>query len=135
MTVKGGEPRTSELPGGLRARVATAARAAEDKKAEDVLVLEVGPVLVITDAFVLATGTSARHVRTIAEAVEEAVKAAGGSGPQRIEGLGDARWVLLDFGDFVVHVFDRETRSYYSLERLWGDAPRLEWGELSGQRA
>ena len=68
-------------------------------------------------------------MRTIAEEVEAKVKAAGGGGPLRIEGLDDARWILLDWGDFVVHVFLDEAREYYDLERLWGDAPRLVWEE------
>ena len=104
-----------------------AARAASSKKADDVVVLEVGEVLAITEAFVIASAGNDRLVRTIAEEVERQVKDAGGSGPLRVEGLGDARWVLLDYGDFVVHVFLDEVRRYYDLERLWSDAPKVEW--------
>ena len=68
-------------------------------------------------------------MRTIAEEVEKAVKADDGPAPLRIEGLDDARWVLLDYGDFVVHVFLDEARRYYDLERLWSDAPRVRWDE------
>src|SRR2546427_281978 len=68
-----------------------------------------------------------REVRTIAEEVEEKVKSASGPSPLRIEGLDDARWVLIDYGDFVVHVFLDEVRRFYDLERLWGDAPVWEW--------
>src|SRR5690606_33347733 len=105
----------------------TAARAANEKKATDVLVLDVGDVLAITDCFVLASAPNTRQVRTIAEAVEEQVRLAGGPSPRRIEGLDELRWVLLDYGDFVVHVFFEETRRFYDLERLWADVPRIDW--------
>lgn len=91
------------------------------------MVLEVGPVLAICDAFVITSGRNRRQVLAIAEEVEAQVKAAGGRGPRRIEGRQHASWVLLDFGDFVVHVFDEETRRYYQLERLWSDAAMIEW--------
>lgn len=104
-----------------------AAKAASDKKGEDTIILEVGGVLAITDAFVITSGTNSRQVRTIAEEVEQKIDEAGGAKPLRIEGLDDARWVLMDYGDFVVHVFLDEVRRYYDLERLWSDAPRVEW--------
>jgi ribosome-associated protein len=91
------------------------------------VVLEVASVLAITDAFVITDGSNRRQVLTIAEEVEARVKAAGGPGPLRIEGRDEAQWVLLDFGDFVVHVFLDEVRRYYDLERLWADAPRWSW--------
>ncbi len=106
-----------------------AAKAASSKKAEDVLVLEVGEVLAITEAFVIASAGNDRLVRSIAEEVERQVKEAGGPSPLRIEGLSDARWVLLDYGDFVVHVFLDEVRRYYDLERLWSDAPKVRWDD------
>ena len=83
-------------------------------------------LLVITDIFVIASGTSRRHILTLAEAVEERLKE-GGRRPLRSEGLEDATWVLLDYGDLVVHLFDEPTRRYYDLERLWGDAPRTDF--------
>jgi ribosome-associated protein len=95
----------------------------------DTVILEVGQVLAITDAFVITSGANSRQVRTIADEVEAAVKADDGPSPIRIEGLDDARWVLLDYGDFVVHVFLDEARRYYDLERLWSDAPRVAWAE------
>jgi ribosome-associated protein len=101
-----------------------AAKAASSKKGEGTVVLEVGEILAITDAFVITSGTNTRQVRTIAEEIEKQVALAGGGKPLRIEGLDDARWVLMDYGDFVVHVFLDETRRYYDLERLWADAPR-----------
>lgn len=107
--------------------VASAASAASAKQGEDILVLEVGQILAITDAFIITSGANARHVRAIAEEVEVGVSADGGPRPLRTEGLDDARWVLLDYGDFVVHVFLDETRRYYDLERLWSDAPHVDW--------
>ena len=113
----------------IRHWVTTAARAASAKKAENTVVLDVSGVLSITDAFVITSGNNRRQVQTIAEEVEAQVKAIDGPSPIRVEGLTDAQWVLLDYGDFVVHVFLDEVRRYYDLERLWADAPVLEWGE------
>ncbi len=113
----------------IRELTGRAARAAAAKKGENTVVLEVGRILAITDAFVITHGANDRHVRTIAEEVEEKVAEGGGPKPLRVEGLDDARWVLLDYGDFVVHVFLDEVRRFYDLERLWSDAPRVEWDE------
>jgi ribosome-associated protein len=107
----------------------TAARAAAAKKGRDTLVLAVGGVMTITDAFVITSGTNARQVRAIAEEIEERVKESGGPAPRRIEGLDDARWILIDYGDFVAHVFLDEVRDFYELERLWGDAELWAWDE------
>ncbi len=109
-------------------RAAIAARAADDKKGEQIVVLDVGAIISITEAFVLATGTNVRQVRTIVEEVERLLAAEAGVRPRSIEGLDDAHWVLMDYGDVVVHVFDTETRAYYDLERLWSDAPPVDWG-------
>ncbi|MGH9295981.1 MAG: ribosome silencing factor, partial [Acidimicrobiales bacterium] len=77
-----------------------------------------------------------RHVRAIAEEVERRVKSEGGGSPRCVEGRDDARWILMDYGDYVVHVFGEEARAYYDLERLWGDAPRLAWdGSTPGHLA
>ena len=105
----------------------TAARAADDKQGRDTVILEVGQVLSITDYFVITSAGNDRLVKTIAENVEERVGAGGGPKPLRSEGFDDLRWVLLDYGEFVVHVFLDETRDYYELERLWSDVPRLAW--------
>ncbi|MBO0893109.1 MAG: ribosome silencing factor [Acidimicrobiales bacterium] len=109
--------------------VLAATHAALAKNGERTLVLFVGPVLALTDAFVITSAPNTRQVRTIVEEVERAVKASGGAGPARVEGLDDARWVLMDFEDFVVHVFLSETRSFYELERLWTDVQRLDCDE------
>lgn len=106
-----------------------AAHAASSKKGTDPVVLAVGDVLSITDFFVIVSGTNPRQVRTIADEVEEQIRDAGGPSPLRVEGLDDLHWVLVDYGEFVVHVFLQETREYYELERLWSDVPTVEWEE------
>jgi ribosome-associated protein len=91
-----------------------------------VVLLDVSGLLVITDVFVIASGTSRRHVLTLADEVEERLRHLGRR-PLRREGVEHATWLLLDYGDVVVHVFDEPTRRYYDLERLWSDAPRTEF--------
>ena len=93
----------------------------------DVVLLDVHELLVITDIFVIASGGNRRQVQALTDAVEEASRAIDRK-PLRRDGKDDAQWVLLDYGDLVVHVFDTPTRAYYDLERLWGDAPRLDAG-------
>ena len=112
-----------------------AARAADGKQGRDTIVLDVGAVLSITDYFVITSAGNDRLVRTITEEVERRVRDGGGPSPLRVEGLDDLRWVLLDYGDFVVHVFLEETRQYYELERLWSDVPRVAWGDATAARA
>lgn len=104
-----------------------AARAAADNGATDIVVLRVGDVLAITDYFVIVSASNTRLVRAIAGDIEEAVVRAGGPKPVRIEGLAESEWALIDFGTFVAHVFARETRSYYELERLWSDVAAIDW--------
>jgi ribosome-associated protein len=104
--------------------VTEAAQAASAKGGDETVVLEVGSLLGITDAFVISSGRNRRQVLTIADEVEAQVRRAGGPSPLRVEGRDDAGWVLLDYGDFVVHVFLDEVRQFYDLERLWADAPR-----------
>jgi ribosome-associated protein len=102
----------------------TAAAAASSKQARDVVVLDVSKPLVICDYFVICSGSNQRQVRAIAEEVERACREEGeGARPLRREGEREARWILLDFIDFVVHVFHEDEREYYDLERLWRDAP------------
>ncbi|MBT8165492.1 MAG: ribosome silencing factor [Acidimicrobiia bacterium] len=103
-----------------------AAVALDEKKGIDVVLLDVHELLVITDIFVLASGNNRRQVQALIDAVEEALRLDNRK-PLRREGQDDAQWVLLDYGDIVVHVFDTPTRDYYDLERLWGDAPRLDF--------
>jgi ribosome-associated protein len=111
-----------------------AARVAEDKLGESTVVMAMGDLLGVTDAFVLTNGRNARQVRTLVEEIERQLKQLTGRGPHSIEGLRDLHWVLMDYGDFIVHVFDPETRRYYDLEHLWRDAPFVEWdgGSIEG---
>lgn len=102
-----------------------AARAASDRKAEEILALDVSDRLVLTDVFVIASASNERQVGAIVDAVEEAMHKAGAKAVRR-EGVRQARWVLLDFVEVVVHVQHAEDRVYYALERLWSDCPVLE---------
>jgi ribosome-associated protein len=104
-----------------------AAEAIHDKKGLDVALLDVAELLSITDIFVIATGTSNIHVRALADGVEEALAESTSRKPLRREGVDQATWILLDYGDVVVHLFQPETRDFYGLERLWADAPVIEW--------
>jgi ribosome-associated protein len=106
-----------------------AARAADEKTGVGTVVLAMGDLLGVTDAFVITNGRNSRQVRTLVEEVERRVKEVSGRSPRAVEGLRDLRWVLMDYGDFLVHVFDEETRPYYDLEHLWGDAPRVAWSD------
>ena len=106
-----------------------AARAASDKKAERIVVLDVSEHLVIVDHFVICSGNTERQVRTIADEVERQLLETNGVKPLRREGSAEARWVVLDYVDFAVHVFRREERDYYDLERLWADVPRVPFEE------
>ncbi len=107
--------------------IVVAARAADEKKATDTIIIDVGDVISITDHFVITSGTSTRQVKAISEAIEEEIRKIGGPSPRRVEGADSCEWVLLDYGEFVVHVFITEQRDFYQLERLWGDRPRVAW--------
>ena len=106
-------------------RALAAAGAALAKNGTDVAVVRVGEILAITEVFVIASASNTRLVKTIVEEVERALTDHDGSKPRSIEGLADASWVLLDYGDVVVHVFLAETRAFYDLDRLWADAPTV----------
>ncbi|MCB2412041.1 ribosome silencing factor [Demequina sp. TTPB684] len=99
-----------------------AALAASDKKAEDILALDVSAQMPLADVFLLATGSNERQVAAIAEGIEEALLASGVKAIRR-EGMREGRWALMDFNDVIVHVMHQEDRAYYSLERLWKDCP------------
>jgi ribosome-associated protein len=105
-----------------------AARAASSKQGEDIVVLDVSELITITDFFVIVSGDNERQLKTISDEVIRACKEQGVR-PVRIEGESGARWLLLDFVDFVVHVFHEEEREFYRLENLWRDAPVVEWEE------
>lgn len=106
------------------ARVRQAVAAAEDRKAVDLTVLHLQPVSDFTDYFLICSGTNERQVQAIADGVQEKLRA-GKSRPLHVEGYNKGLWVLLDYGDFVLHIFQEEPRRFYSLERLWGDAPNV----------
>jgi ribosome-associated protein len=112
----------------LTGEVARAVQAALDKKATDVLVLDLRQTPAFTDYFVLCSGQNPRQVRAIADAVEEALRAVKVR-PSHIEGYDRAEWILMDFFNFIVHVFVPQTRQFYSLERLWGNAERIDVSE------
>jgi ribosome-associated protein len=112
----------------LTGDVARAVQAALDKKASDVVVLDLRHTPAFTDFFVLCSGQNQRQVKAIADAVEESLRAQRVK-PAHVEGYDRAEWVLMDFFTFIVHVFTPQTREFYSLERLWGDAQRIEVGD------
>jgi ribosome-associated protein len=105
----------------------TAARAADEKQGRNILVLEVGKVLGIADLFVVLDAPNRRLVRTLVDEIEQAIRRATGRSPRRVEGLREQQWVLLDYGDVVVHVFLDEIRRFYEIERLYRDAPVVDW--------
>jgi ribosome-associated protein len=112
-------------PQRLPAQIERAVRAAEDKKADDLLLLDLRKAAGFTDYFLICSGGNPRQIRAIADAILEAL-ASGGARPAHIEGYDRSEWVLLDYFDFIVHIFARETRAFYGLERLWGNAERIE---------
>jgi ribosome-associated protein len=102
-----------------------AVRAAEDKKATDLVILDLRKAAGFTDFFVICSGGNPRQVRAIADGIHETLATAG-TRPSHIEGADRSEWILLDYFDFIVHVFAPETRVFYGLERLWGNAERIE---------
>lgn len=113
--------KTTRLP----AQIERAIAAAEDKKAMDLVVLDLRKAAGFTDFFLIATGGNPRQIRAVADSIVEAL-AAEGVKPAHIEGYDRSEWILLDYFDFIVHIFATETRLFYGLERLWGNADRIE---------
>lgn len=109
---------------GLDARIESALRAASDKKAHDLVVIDLRPVATFTDFFLIASGTNARQVQAIADEVTERLKREG-TRAERIEGYKTAEWVLVDYGDFICHIFEDKARRFYDLERLWREGVRV----------
>ena len=109
--------------------VAAAVEAARDKKAMDTVVLDLRKADGFTDYFVICSGTNARQITAIADAVQETLKQQLGERPAVAEGVKSSEWILLDYFNFVVHVFSRECRAFYGLERLWGNATRYEFSD------
>ena len=108
-----------------------AARAAGEKKATDIVILDLRQIASFTEYFVLCTGANARQVSAIADSVEEQLRKAG-KRPLHTEGYSSAEWILLDYGDFIVHIFSSASRRFYDLERLWRDAGRIEIKDEAG---
>ncbi len=108
-----------------------AAEAADSKKAFDVMVLDLRALTYITDYFVICSGSSTTQVSAITDGIGTALARAGRH-PSHVEGEAESNWVLMDYGDVVVHVFEEQTRQYYCLERLWGDAPRVPLHAAAG---
>jgi ribosome-associated protein len=115
---------SAPVPDPYPAPVAAAVAAALDKKALDVVVLDLRTADGFTDFFVLCTGANPRQIEAIAEGVEQALKTALAERPAVVEGRKQSEWVLLDYFSFIVHVFSRDARAYYALDRLWGNAVR-----------
>ena len=108
-----------------------AAQAADEKQATDITVLNVGEVLAITDLFVVASAGNKRQVRTMCDAITDAVRAQTGRSPLSSEGVSQQQWILIDYGSVVVHVFDDDTRRFYEIERLYSDVPLVSWRLVS----
>ena len=116
----------------LDERMLEALHGASDKKALDLQALDLREVATFTDFFLIASGTNARQVQAIADEIVERLKILG-TRPARVEGYNAAEWVLVDYGDFIVHVFEEKSRRFYDLERLWRDAARVQLPpELTG---
>lgn len=110
-----------------RALACTVARVADHQHATDVLVLHVGDVLGVTEYFVVASASNRRLVGAVVDEVETQVREATGRSPLRTEGVREQQWVLIDYGDVVVHVFLAEVRAFYEIERLYTDVPKIDW--------
>jgi ribosome-associated protein len=108
----------------LDARIESTLRAASDKKAHDLVVLDLRPVATFTDYFLIASGTNARQVQAISDEITERLRREG-TRAERIEGYKTAEWVLVDYGDFIVHIFEDKARRFYDLERLWREGVRV----------
>ncbi|MBC2890343.1 ribosome silencing factor [Gordonibacter massiliensis] len=126
------EPKSKQDETTSRERALIAARAADEKKATDIMVQEVRDLIGVTDYFVIATAANNRQVEAIVDEIEEAERVQGHCKPLHREGTQDGTWSLLDYGDIVVHVFQPETREYYRLEALWNDAPVIDLAKEAG---
>jgi ribosome-associated protein len=135
MTAPAADPVAADrLRHGVPSGSLVAAQAAHSKLGGETIVLAMAEASDMTDAFVITSGRNSRQVKTIVEEVELQVKRATGRSPVQVEGGRDLQWVLMDYGDFLVHVFLEETRRFYELERLWGDAPKVDWDRSGWDR-
>ncbi|WP_343209072.1 ribosome silencing factor [Anaerolentibacter hominis] len=106
--------------------------ALEERKAEDIRVIEIGDISTIADYFLIANGTNPNQVSAMVDSVKD-VLGREGFDPKRIEGLGNASWILMDYGDIIIHVFSKEDRAFYDLERIWRDGKMVEKSELDAE--
>lgn len=111
-------------------KIATIVKALDSKKADDIQVLKIKDLTIISDYFVIANGNSSTQTKAIADEVEYKMKEQG-IAPDRTEGYQGANWIILDYNDIIVHVFYKETRNYYNLERLWSDAEKIDVSEYT----
>ena len=118
--------------GALR-RALTAARVAEENRGRDVVVLDMRELTPVFDYFVIASGTSRRQLHAMSEEIDHALEDALGDRRMGIEGYDESRWILLDYGDVVIHLFEPETRDYYALEQLWAQAKRVPREAVPGE--
>lgn len=125
VTRRAAAPKMAKLP----KAVTTAVRAARDKKAFDIVVLDLRKAGGFTDYFILCTGANARQIQAISDGVEDTLRTDLHERPALVEGVEKSEWVLLDYFNFVVHVFSRDCRAFYGLERLWGNAVRHDFPE------
>lgn len=119
-----GDPLTEESP--YKEQALVAARAIDEKKGTDIVIQDVSNLLNVTDYFIIGTGANNRRVDAIAEEVEEQLTKEFGVKPVSIEGLDECKWVLMDYGPIVVHIFQPDARDYYRLEQLWSSAPTID---------
>jgi ribosome-associated protein len=124
------DPRPSNI--GSLDLALVAARSADEKQGRNIVVLDVGPVLHITEYFVVIDAPNRRLVRTLVDDIEQSVRAVSGRSPLRTEGLKEHQWVLVDYGDVVVHVFLDEVRRFYEIERLYRDVASIAWADHGG---
>lgn len=120
MLIKTKKPLTSKK------KAVLAARSLESKKALDIIILDVSQITTIADYFIIATGEAKRQIKACSDYVDE-VLSSRGEQPIHIEGITNLEWVLMDYGDVIIHIFDKDARLYYGLERLWGDAPMVNY--------
>ncbi len=120
-------PRSDECSARSLELALAAARTADENRGSDIIVLDVRKLTSIFDYFVLVTGTSRRQLHAISEEIDDRLEKDLGDERMGVEGYAESRWILLDYGSVVVHLFDEETREYFALEDLWADANRVEW--------
>lgn len=116
----------------IKELAALAVAALEEKKAEDISVIDISQVSVIADYFIIAGGNNKSQIQALSDIVDEKLGQAG-LPLKQIEGYNNANWILLDFGDIIVHIFDKENRLFYDLERIWRDGKRIEINELKAE--